>query len=156
MPQSGALKAFMKPWRRRVEPFGILTTLVEPGFIRNSFPEAATRVPVSEPYQGGQASRKPIPLSRILGSQTKVVAAMIKAVLSETHRAASCSVQMPVAWSPTLSKRDWQLSSSKRPSRSRLTLTRAKSHHDHSFSGHVCVNANWRAGRNMTRRELTF
>src|SRR5262249_46225491 len=63
--------------------FGIHTTLVEPGFIRNSFPEAATRVPVSEPYQGGPADRTPIPFSQRLGSQTKVVAVMIKAVLSE-------------------------------------------------------------------------
>ena len=77
------IEGFYEAFAQEVEPFGIHTTLVEPGFIRNSFQEAATRVPVSEPYQGGQASRKPIPLSRILGSQTKVVAAMIKAVLSE-------------------------------------------------------------------------
>jgi len=35
--------------------------------IRTSFYEAATRVPVSEPYQGGQASRKPIPLEQMEG-----------------------------------------------------------------------------------------
>jgi NAD(P)-dependent dehydrogenase (short-subunit alcohol dehydrogenase family) len=77
------IEGFYEALAQEVEPFGIHTTLVEPGFIRTSFHEAATRVPVSEPYQGGPADRKPIPLSQMPGSQTKVVAAMIKAVLSE-------------------------------------------------------------------------
>jgi hypothetical protein len=51
--------------------------------IRTSFYEAATRVPVSEPYQGGPADRKAIPVERMPGSQTKVVAAMIEAARSE-------------------------------------------------------------------------
>ena len=51
--------------------------------IRTSFYEAATRVPVSEPYQGGPADRKPIPLEQMPGSQTRVVAAMNEAALSE-------------------------------------------------------------------------
>ena len=51
--------------------------------IRTSFYEAATRVPVSEPYQGGPADRTPIPLEQMPGSQTRVVAAMIEAAQSE-------------------------------------------------------------------------
>jgi hypothetical protein len=51
--------------------------------IRTSFYEAATRVPVSEPYHGGPADRRPIPLDQMPGSQTKVVAAMIEVGLSE-------------------------------------------------------------------------
>src|SRR6266568_2396545 len=47
------------------------------------FYEAATRIPVSEPYRGGPADRKPIPLEQMPGSQTRVVAAMIEAALSE-------------------------------------------------------------------------
>jgi NAD(P)-dependent dehydrogenase (short-subunit alcohol dehydrogenase family) len=35
---------------QEVAPFGIHTTLVEPGMIRTGFYEAATRVPMSEPY----------------------------------------------------------------------------------------------------------
>ena len=77
------IEGIYEAFAQEVEPFGIHTTLVEPGLIRNSFQEAATRVPVSQPYQGGPADRKPIPLSRRGVSQTKVVAAMIKAVLSE-------------------------------------------------------------------------
>jgi len=39
----------MKPWQRRAAPFGVRTTLVEPGMIRTSFYETAIRVPMSEP-----------------------------------------------------------------------------------------------------------
>ena len=51
--------------------------------IRTSFYEAAIRVPVSEPYKGGPADRTPIPLAQMPGSQTRVVAAIIEAALSE-------------------------------------------------------------------------
>ncbi len=57
--------------------------LVEPGMIRTSFYEAATRVPVSESYQGGPADRTQIPLEQMPGSQSRVVAAIIEAALSE-------------------------------------------------------------------------
>jgi NAD(P)-dependent dehydrogenase (short-subunit alcohol dehydrogenase family) len=77
------LEGFYEALAQEVEPFGIHTTLVEPGMIRTSFYEAATRVPVSEPYRGGPADRQPIPLDQMPGSQTRVVAAMIEAALSE-------------------------------------------------------------------------
>jgi NAD(P)-dependent dehydrogenase (short-subunit alcohol dehydrogenase family) len=76
------IEGFYEAFAQEVEPFGIHTTLVEPGMIRTSFYEAATRVPVSEPYQGGLTDRKPIPLEQMPGSQTKIVAAMIEAALS--------------------------------------------------------------------------
>src|SRR3989440_5910818 len=77
------IEGFYEALAQEVAPFGIHTTLVEPGMIRTGFYEAATRVPMSEPYQGGPADRKPIPLEQMPGSQTKVVAAMIEAALSE-------------------------------------------------------------------------
>lgn len=77
------IEGFYEALAQEVEPFGIHTTLVEPGMIRTSFYKAATRVPVSEPYQGGTADRQPLPLEQMPGSQTKVVAAMIEAALSE-------------------------------------------------------------------------
>jgi NAD(P)-dependent dehydrogenase (short-subunit alcohol dehydrogenase family) len=46
------IEGFYEAFAQEVEPFGIHTMLVEPGMIRTSFYEAATRVPVSEPYQG--------------------------------------------------------------------------------------------------------
>jgi len=77
------IEGFYEAFVQEVEPFGIRTTLVEPGLIPNSFQEAATRVPVSEPYRGGPADRPPIPASRMPGSQTKIIAAMIQTALSE-------------------------------------------------------------------------
>ena len=77
------IEGFYEALAQEVEPFGIHTILVEPGMIRTSFYEAATRVPVSEPYQGGPADRTPIPLEQMPGSQTRVVAAIIEAALSE-------------------------------------------------------------------------
>ena len=77
------IEGFYEAFAQEIEPFGIHTTLVEPGMIRTNFYEAATRVPASEPYQGGPADRKPIPLEQMPGSQAKVVAAMIEAALSE-------------------------------------------------------------------------
>ena len=77
------IEGFYEALAQEVAPFGIHTTLVEPGMIRTGFYEAATRVPMSEPYRGGPADRKPIPLEQMPGSQTRVVAAMIEAALSE-------------------------------------------------------------------------
>ncbi len=77
------IEGFYEALAQEVAPFGIHTTLVEPGMIRTGFYEAATRVPMSEPYRDGPADRKPIPLEQMPGSQTRVVAAMIEAAQSE-------------------------------------------------------------------------
>ena len=77
------IEGFYEALAQEVAPFGIHTTLVEPGMIRTGSYEAATRVPVSEPYRDGPAYRTPIPLEQMPGSQTRVVAAMIEAALSE-------------------------------------------------------------------------
>ena len=77
------IEGFYEALAQEVAPFGIHTTLVEPGMIRTGFYEAATRVPMSEPYRGGPADRKPIPLEQMSGSQTRVVASMIEAAQSE-------------------------------------------------------------------------
>jgi NAD(P)-dependent dehydrogenase (short-subunit alcohol dehydrogenase family) len=77
------IEGFYEALAQEVAPFGIHTTLVEPGMIRTGFYEAATRVPVSQPYRGGPADRTPIPLDQMPGSQARVVAAIIEAALSE-------------------------------------------------------------------------
>jgi NAD(P)-dependent dehydrogenase (short-subunit alcohol dehydrogenase family) len=56
------IEGFYESLAVEVEPFGIATTLVEPGMIRSTFYEAAARVPVSPPYRGTPADRAPIPL----------------------------------------------------------------------------------------------
>ncbi len=76
------IEGFYESLAAEVEPFGIRTTLVEPGMIRSTFYEAATRVPVSPPYRGTAADRAPIPLEQMPGDQAKVVAAMIDAALA--------------------------------------------------------------------------
>jgi NAD(P)-dependent dehydrogenase (short-subunit alcohol dehydrogenase family) len=75
------IEGFYESLAIEVEPFGIRTTLVEPGMIRSTFYEAATRVPVSPPYRGTAADRPPLPLEQMPGDQAKVVAAMINAAL---------------------------------------------------------------------------
>ncbi len=76
------IEGFYESLATEVEPFGIATMLVEPGMIRSTFYQAATRVPVSPPYRGGPADRAPIPLGQMPGDQAKVVAAIIDAALA--------------------------------------------------------------------------
>jgi NAD(P)-dependent dehydrogenase (short-subunit alcohol dehydrogenase family) len=76
------IEGFYESLAAEVEPFGIRTTLVEPGMIRSTFYESAARVPVSPPYQGTSADRAPIPLERMPGDQAKVAAAIIDAGLA--------------------------------------------------------------------------
>jgi NAD(P)-dependent dehydrogenase (short-subunit alcohol dehydrogenase family) len=76
------IEGFYESLAVEVEPFGIRTMLVEPGMIRSTFYEAATRVPVSPPYRGTSADRTPVPLEQMPGDQAKVVAAMIDAALA--------------------------------------------------------------------------
>ena len=76
------IEGFYEALAQEIEPFGIRAILVEPGMIRTSFYDAATRVPASEPYRDGPADREPIPLDRMPGNQAKVVTAMIDAALS--------------------------------------------------------------------------
>jgi NAD(P)-dependent dehydrogenase (short-subunit alcohol dehydrogenase family) len=76
------IEGFYESLAVEVEPFGIRTTLVEPGMIRSTFYQAATRVPVSPPYRGTPADRAPIPLEQMPGDQAKAVAAMIDAGLA--------------------------------------------------------------------------
>ncbi|GAA2674331.1 MULTISPECIES: SDR family oxidoreductase [Actinosynnema] len=76
------LEGYFEALAREVEPFGVRTVLVEPGMVRTSFYDAATRVPVSEPYRGGPADQEPVPVERMPGSQSGVAHAVIEAALS--------------------------------------------------------------------------
>ncbi len=62
-----------------MEPFGIHTTLIEPGVIRTPFFAAAVREPEHPAYADNPAiTREDIPLQRMPGDQSKVVGAMIR------------------------------------------------------------------------------
>ncbi|KAA0100877.1 SDR family oxidoreductase [Mycolicibacterium sp. P1-18] len=73
------IEGFYEALAQEVEPFGIKTTLVEPGVVRTGFFEAAPRVPLSEPYLGGPADRPTPSVDEMVDSQEKTVAAMIRA-----------------------------------------------------------------------------
>ena len=73
------IEGFYDAFAREVEPFGIHTTLIEPGMIRTPFFAAAAREPQHPAYAGNPAvSRTDIPLERMPGDEAKVVAAMIR------------------------------------------------------------------------------
>ena len=76
------IEGFFEALAAEVEPFGIRTTLVEPGMVRTGFFDAAARVPVSTPYRGGPADQEPIPVEEMTDSQENTVAAIIRAAES--------------------------------------------------------------------------
>jgi NAD(P)-dependent dehydrogenase (short-subunit alcohol dehydrogenase family) len=76
------IEGFYEALAAEVEPFGIRTTLIEPGMVRTGFFDAATRVPPSAPYRGGPADREPIPAEDMTDSPEKTVAAIIRAAES--------------------------------------------------------------------------
>jgi NAD(P)-dependent dehydrogenase (short-subunit alcohol dehydrogenase family) len=72
------IEGFFEAFAPEVAPFGIRTTLVEPGMIRTSFYASVVRAPVSAAYADNPAvSRGEMPLTDMPGDQAKVVAAMI-------------------------------------------------------------------------------
>jgi hypothetical protein len=99
--------------------------------IRTSFYEAATRVPVSESYQGGPPTAHRSHSTRWKASQTRVVAAMIEAALSE-HPPRRLLLESDAYHLVTHALQE-RLSTFERQKavRSRPTLTRAKTYHDH-------------------------
>ncbi|MEU0494371.1 SDR family oxidoreductase [Mycobacterium sp. NPDC006124] len=73
------IEGFYESLAQEVEPFGIRTTLVEPGVVRTGFFDASTRVPPSPPYRGGPADRPPLTTDDMVDGQENTVAAMIRA-----------------------------------------------------------------------------
>jgi NAD(P)-dependent dehydrogenase (short-subunit alcohol dehydrogenase family) len=73
------IEGFYEALAQEVAPFGIRTTLIEPGIVRTGFFDAADRVPLSEHYRGGPADRPPMSLDEMTDSPEKTVAAIIRA-----------------------------------------------------------------------------
>jgi NAD(P)-dependent dehydrogenase (short-subunit alcohol dehydrogenase family) len=80
------IEGFYDALAAEVEPFGIRTTLIEPGMVRTGFFDAATRVPVSAPYRGGPADRPPIPVEDMTDGQENTVSAIIRAAEGDPPR----------------------------------------------------------------------
>jgi NAD(P)-dependent dehydrogenase (short-subunit alcohol dehydrogenase family) len=72
------IEGFFEAFTHEVEPFGIRTTLVEPGMIRTSFYDVVQRAAPLCAYDDHPAiPRTPIPVAAMPGDPGKVVAAMI-------------------------------------------------------------------------------
>ncbi|TMQ90965.1 SDR family oxidoreductase [Actinomadura soli] len=79
------LEGFFQAWASEVEPFGIRTTLVEPGQIRTSFYESTQIAETSDPYRDHSSLwRGHVDLEAMPGDQAKVAAAMIDAADAAT------------------------------------------------------------------------
>lgn len=73
------IEGFYDALASEVEPFGIHTTLIEPGMIRTPFFAAAVREPEHPAYANNPAIRRTdIPLDQMPGDQAKVASAMIR------------------------------------------------------------------------------
>lgn len=72
------IEGFYEAFAPEVEPFGIRTTLVEPGMVRTPFFQAAVREPQHPAYDGNPALRRTdVPLADMPGDQRKVAAALL-------------------------------------------------------------------------------
>ncbi len=72
------IEGFVEAFAPEVEPFGIRTTLVEPGMIRTSFYEAVTRAePLPQYADNPLITRGTTPVESMPGDQAKVASAMI-------------------------------------------------------------------------------
>jgi NAD(P)-dependent dehydrogenase (short-subunit alcohol dehydrogenase family) len=72
------IEGFYESLAAEIAPFGIHTTLIEPGMIRTSFYDAAQKTEPDEAYAGNAAiTRGEIPVDQMPGDPAKVVAAII-------------------------------------------------------------------------------
>jgi NAD(P)-dependent dehydrogenase (short-subunit alcohol dehydrogenase family) len=77
------IEGFFDALAPEVAPFGIRTTLIEPGVVRTGFFDAATRVPLSDPYRGGPADRPATTADEMTDDPRRTVAAIIRAADAE-------------------------------------------------------------------------
>ncbi|MGB3481011.1 MAG: SDR family oxidoreductase [Mycobacterium sp.] len=73
------IEGFFDALAVEVEPFGIHTTLIEPGVVGTGFFDAAEPIPLSEPYRGGEADRPPVGAADATDDPVLVVAGIIRA-----------------------------------------------------------------------------
>lgn len=77
------IEGFYEAMSAEVAPFGIRTTLVEPGVVRTGFFDAAPRIVPSPPYRGGPADREPLSVDEMIVNPERVVAAIVRAADSD-------------------------------------------------------------------------
>lgn len=77
------IEGFYEAMSAEVAPFGIRTTLIEPGVVRTGFFDAAQRIAPSSPYRGGPADREPLSVDEMIVSPERVIAAIVRAADSD-------------------------------------------------------------------------
>lgn len=77
------IEGFYDALAYEVEPFGIRTTLIEPGVVRTGFFDAAEQLQVSEPYRGGPADQPPPTTEEMPDSPELIAKAIIRAADAE-------------------------------------------------------------------------
>lgn len=77
------IEGFYEAMSAEVAPFGIRTTLIEPGVVRTGFFDAAPRMAPSAPYRGGPADPEPLSVDEMIVSPKRVVAAIVRAADSD-------------------------------------------------------------------------
>ncbi|MDG4663746.1 SDR family oxidoreductase [Mycobacterium sp. 236(2023)] len=77
------IEGFFDAIADEVAPFGVRTTLIEPGVVRTGFFDAATHVPPSAPYRGGPADRTSPAEADMPVSPQLAVAAILRAADTE-------------------------------------------------------------------------
>jgi NAD(P)-dependent dehydrogenase (short-subunit alcohol dehydrogenase family) len=77
------IEGFYESFAAEVAPFGIRTTLIEPGVVRTGFFDVADRVPPSEAYRGGPADVAPTTVEEMIVSPERAVATIIRAADSD-------------------------------------------------------------------------
>lgn len=73
------IEGFFEALSAEVAPFGIRTTLVEPGMVRTGFFDAAERVAPSPPYRGGPADAAPPAPEQMVVSPDRAAATILRA-----------------------------------------------------------------------------
>jgi len=77
------IEGFYGSLAEEVAPFGITTTLVEPGIVRTGFFDAAPRVAPSAPYRGGPADQEPVAVEDMRVDEGLVAAEIIRAAVAD-------------------------------------------------------------------------
>ncbi|MFD8221115.1 SDR family NAD(P)-dependent oxidoreductase [Streptomyces sp. NPDC059697] len=108
------IEGFFEAYALETEPFGIHTTLIEPGMVATDFYGSADITPSQLPaYPGTQAAdfthgKNSVPLDAMPGDPRKVAEAVIRIGDPRGRRGASSSIPTPTAWSAMPSPLGWR------------------------------------------------
>lgn len=77
------IEGFYDALASEIEPFGIRTTLIEPGVVRTGFFDAADRVPPGQAYLGGPSDQPPTSEADMIVSPEHTIMSILRAADSD-------------------------------------------------------------------------